>query len=103
MTSKADQLFLELCLLRLRYLDEEIEQVARLKSMQNEAVIRDLVMALREIRLIISDEGPSKRMTKKSRAGTFREKPFVSNHRTKSDTKSDSEPFLNLAKSLMKK
>lgn len=99
MTSKADQLFLELYLLRLRYSEEDIEQVANLRSMQDQTVVRNIVAALREMRVVAADRVSSKRLTKKPKSGPPRHKTFTGNSRTSSDT----EPFLNLAKSLMKR
>ena len=99
MTSRADQLFLELCLVRLRYSEEEIERVANLGSVVEEAGIRNLITALREIRAVIADSAPTKIKAKQGRAGAFRKKVIAKNPRDKSDT----EPFLNLARSLMKK
>jgi hypothetical protein len=99
MTSRTDQLFLELCLLSLRYSEEEIEQVALLRKQADEVGIRRLVTALHEIRDIISGDGSAKSMTKKRSAETVRKKNTTNGPRDKPD----SEPFLNLARTLMRK
>lgn len=51
MTSKAEQLFLELCLLRLRYTEEDIWQVAQVREVQENPTLRSLMGALRELEL----------------------------------------------------
>ena len=49
MTSKTEQLFLELCLLRLRYTLSEIERVAQIRELLKDPALRTIVAALREL------------------------------------------------------
>jgi hypothetical protein len=49
MTSKTEQLFLELCLLRLRYTQVEIERVAQVREVLKDPALRNIVAALREL------------------------------------------------------
>lgn len=50
MTQKADQLLLELCLLRVRYSSAEIEKVGKLHFVRSDPELRALTLALRELR-----------------------------------------------------
>ena len=47
MTSKVEQLFLELCLLRLRYSQTELQQVANMREVMDDPDLRTIVAALR--------------------------------------------------------
>jgi hypothetical protein len=59
MSTRAEQLFLELCLLRLRYTQAEIERVSRVREVLTDPVLRNIVLALREL------EGTPARATKR--------------------------------------
>src|SRR6266511_308954 len=65
MTSKAEQLFLELCLLRLRYSEAEIERVGHIREVMNDPDLRILLTALRELQISLPivkrHAGPSKK------------------------------------------
>jgi hypothetical protein len=50
MTAKAQQLFLELCLLRLRYSEAEAQEVSRLSEAEDDPFLRSVTNALRKMR-----------------------------------------------------
>ncbi|MGA7674650.1 MAG: hypothetical protein WCA78_06335 [Rhizomicrobium sp.] len=58
MTSKVEQLFLELCLLRLRYSQTELQQVANMREVMDDPDLRTIVAALRYLQM---GEAASKR------------------------------------------
>jgi hypothetical protein len=101
MNSRADQLFLELCLLGLRYTREEIEQVANVRRDPDKTNILALLAILRDLRAIVADKPlmTPKTASRKKSEGTFRKKAAAANR----DDKSDTEPFVNLANTLMRK
>jgi hypothetical protein len=51
MTSKVGQLFLELCLLRLRYSQSELQQVANMREVMNDPDLRAIMVSLRNLEI----------------------------------------------------
>lgn len=101
MNSKPEQLFLELCVLALRYTGEDIELLSNVRLGSDRNNVASLLAALREIRAAVADKPslPSKMATRKKAAGAFRKKAGTASR----DDKSNTEPFVNLANSLMRK
>lgn len=66
MTPKARQLFLELCLLRLRYSDDEIEQLQNADALADDFQLRSLLLALQNVEAHLP---PAKRRESSARRG----------------------------------
>lgn len=69
MTSKVEQLFLELCLLRSRYSAGEIEKVSSLKVMKNDPSFRMLIAAMNELSLLLPGAPQKKRASSSEKLG----------------------------------
>lgn len=100
MNSRADQLFLELCLLGLRYTHEEIEQVANVRIGPDRINAAALLAVLRDLRPMVAHKSlTTPKIVSRKKGGTFRKKVTATNR----DDKSDTAPFVDLANTLMRK
>jgi hypothetical protein len=73
MTPNVRQLFLELCLLRLRYSEADIEQLSYVKGVTDDPQIQKILFALREIQGVRSSTKLSDKKAKRSKASPRRE------------------------------
>jgi hypothetical protein len=73
MTSNARQLFLELCLLRLRYSEADIEQLSYARAATDDPQILKMLIALREIPVRSSGDKLSGNKAKRTKASPRRE------------------------------
>ena len=100
MNSRADQLFLELCLLGLRYTHEEIEMVANMRMGPDRTNVIALLAALGDLRAMVAHKPPmTPKIASRKKGGTFPTKVTAANR----DDKSDTAPFVDLANTLMRK
>jgi hypothetical protein len=70
MTSKAEQLFLEICLLRIRYSAADIQRVASTREVMNDPELQNLITAVKNLQL--APQVPKKGRDKPKRVGPAR-------------------------------
>jgi hypothetical protein len=103
MTSKADELLVELFLLRLRYSNGDIRRVANTRGLVDEPILKDLIDMLGNLRSAL----PVKKVSRGRSAAVRKKKASAPSDKKLdfggSSQKADTEPFVSLAKTLMRK